>query len=376
MKSLLFALFAVLMVFKTASAGDLSGCTGKEIYVCGLEFSPQSTQIAVHTGRDVHLLDLLNAGSKRIHVGRFVEITKIRFSSDGRLLFVAKSNRKNAFFSVPDGNLAYLIETNSRVTDARFIPKTNKIILAFWNGRIDVWDYVQNKRLQSSDGHMFGAVHLNISANAEFLISAGADQTLRLWRLKDLSFQRYFADGRYGIKAAKAMLNGAVFADGGKAVLSTNWLPYCGRKAPVLQLFDTKDGSVRRQLHDKSGCGVRIFAASENTEWAIFRDGVHGTAILNVKAWSVSKIQEIKHSMSAAISRSGLTTAIAEPFSDSKSVNIRFLDTRTAKTLGIIGLSWSGFLDRGIGTHSANTQLTLSNPIFRILADRIAGDAR
>jgi WD40 repeat protein len=104
------------------------------------------------------------------------------------------------------------------------------------SGRIQVWDLKMKGSARALDGHRGGAWALSISPEAEYLLSAGSDRTVRFWDLRDARCLRTFSG----------------FDDAG--LVGDSRLASAGRQAITI----SHDGAVRRWTLPARPGGTRL----------------------------------------------------------------------------------------------------------------------
>lgn len=75
------------------------------------------------------------------------------------------------------------------VNDAAVSPDRSRLAVAVEDGQVQLWDLATRRRRRSLLGHDGSATSVVFSPRGDFLISAGADETVRIWRQLDLSFE-------------------------------------------------------------------------------------------------------------------------------------------------------------------------------------------
>ncbi|MEM8642147.1 MAG: AAA-like domain-containing protein [Cyanobacteria bacterium P01_G01_bin.54] len=158
-------------------------------------------------------------------------------------------------------NLATL-ESGSTVWDVAFSPDDQTVAIALRNGKIQLWQKNSSGEFQDPPdelvGHQADVRAVNFSLDGQFLVSASADQTLKLWRLADNTLLQTLTGHQAGVYAA-------TFSPDGQGIAS-------GSADRTLRLWQT-NGSLQKTIVAHRGNvsdvvfssdGKRIFTASRD----------------------------------------------------------------------------------------------------------------
>lgn len=350
------AVFAVLWSVPTAA----------NVVVRYAEFSPDGSRLALNLGNETAILDIQTGDLFFISTGRFSVVKTLRFTPDSNAVLIGKSNKRTAIYRFPSKRPFAALPTDGIVTDVAFLSDGKRVLVGLWDGSLEIWDYRQERRLVQTEGHMFGEVQIDVSDDEKFVVSAGDDQTVRLWRLEDLKFIRYMKDGRYGIKSNKGMMRGVAFIDDGSAILTTGWLQYCLHANAKLLIFDISDGQLRRRFEGRNGCGARSLSVAANRELAAFidRDRLSSPIVVfDVLSRTVRSVLKIVNGppSAAALSPNGQIVASADLDIELNVPRIHFWSVDQQKRVASVSIGPKGIMKITVfGKISATTEVTVS----------------
>jgi WD40 repeat protein len=100
-----------------------------------------------------------------------------------------------------------------RVNDTALSPDRSRLAAAVEDGEVQLWDLATRTRRRSLLGHDGSATSVVFSPRGDFLISAGADETVRIWRQLDLSFDELMDRAADWLRDYRALQAGPPPAD-------------------------------------------------------------------------------------------------------------------------------------------------------------------
>ena len=95
------------------------------------------------------------------------------------------ADRRIRFYNTLAGNIVNEIDTQSQVCSLQW-SKTEKEIISghgFSQNQLTVWKYPTMVKVAELTGHTSRILHTAISADGTTVCSAGADETLRFWKI-------------------------------------------------------------------------------------------------------------------------------------------------------------------------------------------------
>ena len=159
-----------------------------------ITLNPQGRIVAIANGQGAIILwDVLNENI----IGRFLahngSVNSIRFSRNGHYFATGGDDNKVCVWRA-DRKSGELIRTitahNAPVTEAVLSTDLSTLISADREGKIVVWDLLNNKLKFNLQGHFGDVTGLELLANEQFFLSASKDKKLRFEGITNRSVQR------------------------------------------------------------------------------------------------------------------------------------------------------------------------------------------
>lgn len=118
------------------------------------------------------------------------KIRKINVKPDGSLFVVHGKDEKIRIFETEFFNEIATLRGHENGANCSIFStsKENQLISGGKDGLLKVWDWQNEKLLQSIPAHNFAIYDLSTSSNGETLVSVSRDKSIKIWREKDLSF--------------------------------------------------------------------------------------------------------------------------------------------------------------------------------------------
>ena len=94
------------------------------------------------------------------------------------------ADRTIKLWNCNNGSLLKSVDTKSQVCSLVWSPEYKELVSAhgFANNEIILWKYPGMVKVAELTGHSERVLHLSLSADESTVVSAGADETLRLWK--------------------------------------------------------------------------------------------------------------------------------------------------------------------------------------------------
>lgn len=186
--------------------GTLTGHTQE---VCGLKWSPDLKYLA--SGGNDNLVNIwaaesgsVSTGSSPVHVlnehqAAVRAIAWCPWQSNVLATGGGTADRCIKFWNVSNGNCTNSVDTKSQVCSLLFSKNYKELISAhgYANNQLTVWKYPSMVKQADLTGHTQRVLQMAMSPDGSTVMSAGADETLRLWNCfaPDLSLGKKKAAG-------------------------------------------------------------------------------------------------------------------------------------------------------------------------------------
>ena len=163
---------------------------GHEQEVCGLKWSPDGTQLAsgandnrccvwdINQATPRHVLTEANAAVKAL--------AWCPFERNVLATGAGTADRHIRFYNSLTGSLLNSVDTGSQVCSLLWSPNGEKELLSahgFSENQLTLWKYPTMTRVAELTGHTQRVLHMACSADGTSVCSAGADETLRFWKI-------------------------------------------------------------------------------------------------------------------------------------------------------------------------------------------------
>lgn len=167
--------------------------------VCSLAWSGDGTQLAcgdrtscltiwscTHTERPLFTID--DAHSAAVKALAWCPWQSNLLASGG-----GSGDRAIHFWNTLSGTLLDSLETDGQITALQWLPATKELVSShgFGKNAIIVWKYPTMQPIVELTGHEGRVLDLSLSASHDLLLSAGADETLKIWAIGKPSSQAF-----------------------------------------------------------------------------------------------------------------------------------------------------------------------------------------
>lgn len=118
--------------------------------------------------------------------GHNLPVLTMDISSDSTLIITGSADRNVKIWGMDFGDChRSLFAHDDSVMCVQFIPKTHMFFTCGKDGKIKQWDADNFQKILTMPGHIGEAYSLAVSSNGKYLVSCGADKTLRLFERTD-----------------------------------------------------------------------------------------------------------------------------------------------------------------------------------------------
>jgi len=166
--------------------------TGRLIAACehdhlstGGTFSPQGDRMVTvekYPSNVMRLWDLATGNPLRVMRGHRNQVTKIRFSPDGKRFASCSMDATVRLWNGETGDLIATLEgQRGWVTDARFSPDSKRLVSTAQDHTVRIWDADTGVPLALLDGHTEEVSEAAYLPDGKTLVSAARDNTVRFW---------------------------------------------------------------------------------------------------------------------------------------------------------------------------------------------------
>lgn len=197
----------------------VSTLTGHTQEVCGLKWNPEGTMLA--SGGNDNLLCLwdnsVSAGARvatpkftlTAHQAAVKALAWCPWQKDVLASGGGTADRCIKTWNSATGALTNSVDTGSQVCSLLFNPHERELLSShgFSQNQLCLWKYPTMTKVKELTGHTARVLHLAAGPDGSTVCSAGADETLRFWRV-------------FGETKAKASESGSVSASGPSAIMS------------------------------------------------------------------------------------------------------------------------------------------------------------
>ncbi|MEO8498442.1 MAG: serine/threonine protein kinase, partial [Planctomycetota bacterium] len=264
------------------------------LYVQAVAFSPIPNQNQVATGCNdksayLQIWDLATRKPLRTLHGHTDAITSISYSKDGKRLLTTSFDKTARIWNVDTGKQLQVLEGHSWwVWDAAFSPDESQVVTASQDGTAIVWTLADGTKQPPFTGHQGAVYSVAFSPDGKQIASGGYDKRVLLWKpnnLEDFDFQGLLAgeeipppkfDPLDGHTAAVRSVN---FSPDGQLVLSAG-------HDNTVKVWDVKGASPPKTLR---GHGSWVSACAFSPDGQTVLSGAYDSS---VRLWDVEGYEE------------------------------------------------------------------------------------
>ena len=191
-------------IWEVATSTRVTNLTQYSTEIDALAFSPDSRHLAIGRGDgSLWLWQLSGDEPPQLLVRQTEPITAVAFSSDGRLLAAGSEDGSLRLWNIETG----IVDAELRPAGARGIfsiaiqPNGSLLVAGHDNGSISVWDTSTLLQNATFEDHVSRVWDLDFSADGQWLVSAGIDETLNLYNMVQITHMGVISlvDGVFGV---------------------------------------------------------------------------------------------------------------------------------------------------------------------------------
>lgn len=165
---------------------------GHDLEVCGLAYSPDKSMLA--SGSNDNTVRIWQ-GTETVPVHTLIEHTSAVKAlawcpASQKLLATGggTADRQICFWNAAYGSLQNKIDTGSQVSSLVWSLNTKEIVSGhgYSQNQLTVWKYPSMTRIAELTGHADRVLQLSMSPDGSTVMSLGADESLRLWKIFDV----------------------------------------------------------------------------------------------------------------------------------------------------------------------------------------------
>lgn len=161
--------------------------------VCGLKWSPDGSQLA--SGGNDNLLCVWELEREAPTMQRAEHTAAVKALAwcpwQNRLLASGggTNDRKIRFWNTSTGACLNMVDTHSQVCSILWSKHSKELVSShgFSQNQLVVWKYPTMQRMAELTGHTSRVLHMAMSPDGSTVVSAAGDETLRFWKIFDLS---------------------------------------------------------------------------------------------------------------------------------------------------------------------------------------------
>jgi len=162
--------------------------------ICGLAWSPDGRQLA--SGGNDNVLNIWNTASGQHYAGDSPAFSLTSHQAAVKALAWCPwqsnvlasgggtADRTIKIWNTSNGNMLSSTDTRSQVCSMVWAPEYKELVSShgYANNEIIIWKFPSMERSAELLGHSERVLNLSLSPDGSTVVSAGADQTLRLWK--------------------------------------------------------------------------------------------------------------------------------------------------------------------------------------------------
>ncbi|KAJ3326321.1 substrate-specific activator of APC-dependent proteolysis [Boothiomyces sp. JEL0866] len=174
----------------------ISIMNGHRQEVCGLKWSPESSQLA-SGGNDNKLFiwDIRNSSPMLTFNQHIAAVKAIAWSPHTHGLLASgggTADRNIKFWNTSTGALINSCDTGSQVCNLAWSKNSQELVSThgYSQNQINVWKYSTMTQIATLTGHTYRVLYLAMSPDGQNIVTGAGDETLRFWQVFNKSKQR------------------------------------------------------------------------------------------------------------------------------------------------------------------------------------------
>lgn len=266
----------------------------KGLYVQAVAFSPVANQVA--TGCDdkaayLRIWDLETRQPLHTLQGHKDAVTSIAYSKDGKRLLTTSFDNTARIWDVATGQQLQVLAGHSWwVWDAAFSPDESQVVTVSQDGTAIVWNLADGSKSPAFTGHQGAVYSVAFAPDGQQIASGGYDKRVLLWKsdgLQPFDFNGLLAGEEIPppkfdpLDGHTAAVRSVQFSADGKFVLSAG-------HDNTVKVWTVANASLLKTLRGH-GSWVRACAFSPDGEWVL-----SGGYDNHARLWNVKQYEEVR----------------------------------------------------------------------------------
>lgn len=244
----------------------------------------------------------------RLRLGNCGRVRCLRFSDDGLSLAAGGDfGVVRIYYIVSGENECTLRHASGRdgsykIRDLRFSPDASELITAETDGKIHLWDVASRSIRHTFNGHKGFVLSIDVCWSTNWMVSCGADHTIRIWGLRGEEHQVLRIHKRK--RRAKSNLQCVAIAPGASSVAAA------GHDACVY-VWDRVSGELKRKFPREEDAVRAMTFASDSSLLTASR-------CRQISRWIVDSDRESSQISGMSLDREGSSGSDEAPGANSK----------------------------------------------------------
>jgi WD40 repeat protein len=172
-------------------------------------------------------------------------IDSVSFSPDNKTIAFAGEDQKIWLFNPDNKTIGNLTGHRGRIKSISFSQNGQRLVSAGWDNTIKLWDVTTLKEIDTLSGHRQFINSVSFSSDDQFLASASEDLSIKIWNIGDRLEANAFITSRHEVWSISFSSDGSMLAsgndDGTINILDVD-------KGEIIKVFEMKDRSRVRSI--------------------------------------------------------------------------------------------------------------------------------